>query len=132
MKIYLRSFLVLLIIASISLNTRSLFAREENSPPKWTGATKKTTSKFSHHVTELHAVGIYEGYTKTEHRVHEPLAKVHIDRPDKKVNLMLGSYRPVNWHVTVSKRTKLESIFLFGSGRTDSSIIVNHSHPIAV
>jgi hypothetical protein len=41
---------------------------------------------------ELHVVGIYEGSTRTGNEIHGGRATVTIDRPSRRVTLILNSY----------------------------------------
>jgi hypothetical protein len=64
---------------------------------------------------ELHVVGIYEGYTKTDGKIHGGKAQVSVSRPGKLVTLVLVSNDPVTWEVTPSKDTRIEKVILGGS-----------------
>jgi hypothetical protein len=66
---------------------------------------------------ELHVVGIYEGYTKSDGKIHGGKAQVLLKRPGKQVTLVLVSHTPVTWEVAVDKDTKLEKVILGGYGR---------------
>ena len=66
---------------------------------------------------ELHVVGIYEGFTKSEGKIHGGRALVTVNRPGKQVTLVLVSYDPVTWDVSLGKDTKLEKVILGGSHR---------------
>lgn len=66
---------------------------------------------------ELHVVGISEGYTKTDGKLHGGKAQVLVSRPDKTVTLVLVSYSPVTWEVAVGKNTTVEKVILGGSGK---------------
>jgi hypothetical protein len=64
---------------------------------------------------ELHVVGIYSGASQNGGPVpnHERgNAAVTVNRPGKSVTLLLASYEPVDWHVSVSAGTGIERIFL--------------------
>jgi hypothetical protein len=65
---------------------------------------------------EVHIVGIYEGDTETGDEVHGPRALVHVDRPGRKVILVLTSYGPVKWEVSLGDDTSLEKVILGGRG----------------
>src|SRR5687768_5900144 len=67
--------------------------------------------------TELHVVGIYEGFTETGGQVHGPKALVEVMRPGKSVTLVLTSHTPVTWHVTLGPKTGLERVVLGGHAR---------------
>jgi hypothetical protein len=41
---------------------------------------------------ELHVVGLYEGATRTGGEIHGPKASVTVDRPGKRVTLVLAAY----------------------------------------
>jgi hypothetical protein len=66
---------------------------------------------------ELHVVGIYEGYTKSNGQIHGGRAQVQVSRPGKKVTLVLVSHTPVTWEVAVNKNTTVEKVILGGSGK---------------
>src|SRR5439155_9991580 len=64
---------------------------------------------------ELHVVGIYSGTSQTGGTVfnHERgNAAVSVNRPGKSATLLLSSYEPVDWHVSVSAGTSIERVFL--------------------
>src|SRR5262245_24786810 len=67
---------------------------------------------------ELHVVGIYEGYTKTDGKIHGGKAQVSVSRPGKLVTLVLVAYDPVTWEITTSKDTRIEKVILGGSHKT--------------
>jgi|GEM_PF-2242728 len=52
---------------------------------------------------EVHVVGIYEGYGRSNGEVHGPLAKVVLDRPGAEVLLVLMSQSAVRWDVEVAE-----------------------------
>ncbi len=64
---------------------------------------------------ELHTVGIYEGFTKTNGKIHGGKARVTVNRPGKLVTLVLVSNDPVTWQLTVGKDTRLEKVILGGN-----------------
>ena len=66
---------------------------------------------------ELHIVGIYEGFTKSDGKLHGGKAQLRVIRPGKQVTLVLVTYSPVTWEVVVNKDTKLEKVILGGYGR---------------
>jgi hypothetical protein len=63
---------------------------------------------------ELHLIGIYEGYTKSNGQIHGDRAQIQISRPGKKVTLVLVAYKPMTWEVGVSKGTTIEKVILGG------------------
>jgi len=63
---------------------------------------------------ELHVVGLYEGATRTGGEIHGPRATVTVDRPGRRVTLVLAAYHTVNWEVKLSPRTNLEQVILGG------------------
>ncbi len=63
---------------------------------------------------ELHVVGLYEGYTKSNGAIHGGKARVSVDRPGKRVTLALVAYDPVTWEVTATPATTLERVVLGG------------------
>lgn len=84
-------------------------------PPKGDPPAKV---KAKDNKSEVHLVGIYEGYTKTDGMIHGGKAHVSINRPGKSVMLVLVSHNSVTWEVAVNKDTKLEKVILGGSKRT--------------
>lgn len=48
-----------------------------------------------------------------------------ISRPEQTVTLMLGSYEPLTWDVTVEGHTKVGAIILIGHGANNSNVTVN-------
>lgn len=66
---------------------------------------------------ELHVVGVYsgtaaDGGTSRNHERGD--AAVHVNRPGKRVTLVLSAYEPVLWHVTFGDATVIERIILAG------------------
>jgi hypothetical protein len=78
--------------------------------------TKKEpkNSTDSKEVCELHAVGIYEGQTRTGKDIHGGKAKVIVRRPGKNVILLLSSYEPVTWDIASSESTTIGKVILAG------------------
>src|SRR5262245_35988779 len=66
---------------------------------------------------ELHVVGLYEGFTKTDRKVHGGKALVTVQRPGKRVTLVLTAYDSVTWEVTAGPSTQVEEVFLCGYHR---------------
>lgn len=65
---------------------------------------------------ELHVVGVYEGNSKTGEKLHGPTGKISLDRPGKKIALLLLSYEPVKWEITATKNTRISNVFLSSYG----------------
>lgn len=66
---------------------------------------------------ELHVVGVYSGTTSSGGVSHDHelgYGSVLLDRPDKRVTLVLNAYEPVRWQVSVTEGTELESVLLGG------------------
>jgi hypothetical protein len=63
---------------------------------------------------ELHVIGIYEGVTKTGDEIHGGRAFVKVDRPGRRVTLVLSSYESVTWEVTLTPKTSLEKVIVGG------------------
>jgi len=65
---------------------------------------------------ELHLVGLYSGNSNgsssTNHE--EGVASVLVDRPGRRVTLLLSSYEPVLWSVTATNGTLIEKVILGG------------------
>ncbi|MGB3242959.1 MAG: hypothetical protein WBB25_00375 [Sulfitobacter sp.] len=76
---------------------------------------------------ELHVVGLYEGLTKTEGRVHGPIAHVRVVRPGAKVTLVLLSYDAIRWHVDASPDTEIEAVLLSNHGDRVSEVRLDGS-----
>jgi hypothetical protein len=68
-------------------------------------------------VPEVHIVAVHEGVKKTGNVVHEPKAFVEVNRPGKRVTLVLDAYNEVQWGVSVVGGTKLEKVILCGYHR---------------
>ncbi len=100
--------LALMLLAGSSPNPASADDKPKVEPP-----AKEKDNKDR----ELHVVGIYEGYTKSDGKIHGGKAQVLVKRPGKQVTLVLVSYDPVTWEVAVNKDTKLEKVILGGSGK---------------
>jgi hypothetical protein len=67
---------------------------------------------------ELHVVGLYEGFTRTGDTIHGNKALVTVDRPGKRVTLVLTAAHPMTWEVTLGKDTTLEKVILGGRERS--------------
>jgi len=63
---------------------------------------------------EVHLVGIYEGYMKSAEGVHGPRVSVTVNRPGKKVTLLVCSYAPARWLISVAPETEIKQIVAFG------------------
>lgn len=63
---------------------------------------------------EVHLVRIASGFEETGGIIHGPRALVHVDRPGKKVTLVLTSIRKVKWHVSFTKKTEIRQVILSG------------------
>lgn len=61
---------------------------------------------------EVHVVGIYEGFSRTDGRIHGPKARVVLDRPEAEVVLVLSSYSAVLWEVALAPGTHVPRIVL--------------------
>jgi hypothetical protein len=61
---------------------------------------------------EVHVVGIYEGFSRTDGQVHGPKARVVLSRPDAEVVLVLISYTAVRWEVQLEGDTAEPSVVL--------------------
>lgn len=48
-----------------------------------------------------------------------------ISRPEQTVTLMLGSYEPLTWNITVKDSTEVSAIILIGHGANNSSVTIN-------
>lgn len=75
--------------------------------------------------TEVHAVGVYEGLTRSDGVIHGPRVSVTVDRPGAEVVLMLSSFEPVRWLVTTTEGTSLSRILLSTARDRRSEVIVN-------
>lgn len=71
---------------------------------------------------EIQVVAIYEGYTRSGDEFHGDRAKISVDRPGKKVALVLSSYNPVRWDLEVSEDTHIERLILIGHGAAGSRV----------
>jgi hypothetical protein len=63
---------------------------------------------------ELHVVGLYEGVTRTGNEIHGGRATVTVDRPEKRVTLVLTAYESVTWEIKLKPKTTLEKVILGG------------------
>ena len=61
---------------------------------------------------EVHFVGIYEGFTRSDGRIHGPKARVLLDRPGAEVVLVLSSDEATLWDVRLSEGTAMPSVVL--------------------
>jgi len=66
---------------------------------------------------ELHVVGVYTGTAPgggVSHNNEQGDAAVIVNRPGKRVTLVLSAYEPVVWHLTVGNATVVDRIILGG------------------
>jgi len=63
---------------------------------------------------ELHVIGIYEGVEKTGTEIHGGRATVTVDRPNRKVTLILAAYSSVTWEIKPTRDTTIEQIIVGG------------------
>jgi hypothetical protein len=63
---------------------------------------------------ELHVVGIYEGVERTGDQIHGGRATVTVDRPGRKVTLILAAASSVTWEVKPTRNTTIERVFIGG------------------
>jgi hypothetical protein len=105
----MRACLLGSLLVAVLLATRSHGAddKPKADPPKEKAKEDKDR--------EVHVVGLYEGYTKSNGQIHGDRAQVLVNRPGKKVILVLVSGRPMTWEIAVNKDTKLEKVILGGS-----------------
>ncbi|WP_020179704.1 EF-hand domain-containing protein [Methylopila sp. M107] len=73
---------------------------------------------------EVYLVGVYEGFTGERGAPHGPRALVGLDRPGKKVTLLLCSYEGVRWSVATTPGTEIKDVMFFGAGGR-SEVLVN-------
>lgn len=88
-------------------------------------AAGRAEVRLSASSVEVHAVGVYEGSLRTEDQLHGPIGRISLDRPGAKVVLLLGSYEPVRWLVSVTPETTLQGVILHGHQPRLSEVIVN-------
>ena len=77
---------------------------------------------------EVHVVGIYESDGSNSTSPRAGRVAVKIDRPGKRVALILGSYEPEVWALTVTPGTILEKVY--ASGYYHQSITVSGATPL--
>jgi hypothetical protein len=95
------------------------------------GAPLHAEVRLASHL-EVHAVGVYEGSTRTGETVHGPEVVVKVDRPATSVILMLGSYENVRWKLDVAGGTSLTRVILHGNGARQSEVWVGESRRLDV
>ncbi len=66
---------------------------------------------------EVHIIGLYEGQEQTGGKLHGGRATVTVNRPGKRVTLVLTSYEPVSWQVNSSPDSRIEKVILGGYER---------------
>jgi len=81
-------------------------------------ADDKPAEKKADKDREVHVVGIYEGFTKSDGKIHGGKARVEVRRPDKHVTLVLVSYTPVTWEISLDPKTRIEKVILGGGGKS--------------
>lgn len=74
---------------------------------------------------EVHIVGIYEGFTRSDGQIHGPRASLTVDRPGQEVVLVLTNFDPVRWMVEVTPGTRLSAVYLGGQHAARSEILIN-------
>ena len=75
--------------------------------------------------TEIHAVGIYEGYVDELSSFEGGFARIFVDRPEATVVLSLNSHKPVRWIIEATPKTKVENILLHGTEPAASEVFLN-------
>jgi hypothetical protein len=66
---------------------------------------------------ELHVVGVYQGFYRSNGKGHGGKATVAVMRPGKRVTLVLTAHESVTWEVTTGPGTQLDRVILGGSRR---------------
>lgn len=75
---------------------------------------------------EVHVVGIYEGFDRSNGQIHGPKARVLLDRPGAEVVLILSSAEATLWEVTLAEGTEMPSVVLSqGSDDRQGAVMVN-------
>lgn len=74
---------------------------------------------------ELHVVGVYEGRREKDGDSWRGAVPVRIERPGKRVALLLVAYEPVVWQLAVGKDTNLSRVLLAGRNRERSIVEVD-------
>ena len=59
---------------------------------------------------EVYVVGVYEGDTGTPEAPHGPVGAITLDRPGKKVTLLVCSYDPIRWTIKTTSGTELKEL----------------------
>lgn len=72
---------------------------------------------------EVHLVGVYEGFDPVSDRTRGDRAIVAVDRPGRRVTLLLCSHEPVRWTVTLSPGTELRELRAFGHAKASEFVI---------
>ncbi len=75
--------------------------------------------------TELHVLGVYEGNVRTAGQIHGPEVRIAVDRPGRKVILLVGSYEAVRWIVEATEETEVVRIVRFGYSTDRSEVVLN-------
>lgn len=68
---------------------------------------------------EVHVVGIFEDFERTDGKIHGPRALVVLDRPGAEVVLVLISYSAVRWEVQLADGTAAPTVVLSQFRRND-------------
>src|SRR5262245_43143339 len=66
---------------------------------------------------ELQVGGLYEGVERTGNEIHGGRAVVTVNRPGKRVTLVLSAYNSVTWEIKTDGKTAIEKVFLGGYHR---------------
>lgn len=74
---------------------------------------------------ELHVVAAHEGWIEPGDFLHEPQARVIVDRPDAQVVLVLLDAGHVDWIVETTTGSLIETIILGGNGTSSSRVSLN-------
>ena len=90
----------------------ALLLAYQHGPSRLTGEDKPAAKAGADH--ELHIVGIHEGFTRSDGKVHGGKALVNVKRPGKGVTLVLTAYNSITWEVTADPGTRLEHVILAG------------------
>jgi hypothetical protein len=107
------------IVVALLLSNQQALTQQATTPESTepTSSSAAVQSPAAGDLLEVHAVGIYEGYIKSNGQIHGGRANVIIDRPGKQVILYLSAYEPVTWFIDIKPETSVAKVILGGYGR---------------
>ena len=74
---------------------------------------------------KVHVVGVYEGNTETQGRIHDPEVHVRVDQTEAPVVLALTSHQAVRWRIEAAPGASIEQVYVGGYDGKTSDVYIN-------